>query len=90
LARGQREERREGWRFRPLKRAHSEIHRGVSLEPFAHKLGAVEIFSKITIPPNFTAEYTENAEALENPSVDCNALKLCALDDLRGDKSRGF
>ena len=46
--------------------------------------------SEITIPLSFTAECAENAEALENPSVDWNALKLCALGDLRGDKSVGF
>jgi len=37
-----------------------------------------------------TAEFTENTEASENPSVDWNVLKLCALGDLRGDKSLGF
>ena len=53
-------------------------------------MGTVEFFSEITISPNFTAECTENAEALKKPSEDCNALKLCALDDLRSDKSQGF
>jgi hypothetical protein len=43
--------------------------------------GTVEFSREITIPPNFTAECTENAEALENPSVDWNTLKLCALGD---------
>ena len=52
--------------------------------------GTVEFSSEIAIPPNFTAEYAENAEALENPSVDWNALKLCALCDLRVDKSLVF
>jgi hypothetical protein len=53
-------------------------------------LGTVEFSSEITIPLSFTAERAENAEALENPSVDWNALKLCALGDLRGDNSLGF
>jgi len=59
---------------------------------FAFYLSAlsVEFSSEITIPLSFTAERAENAEALENPSVDWNALKLCALGDLRGDKSHGF
>nr|CBH38546.1 hypothetical protein BSM_20230 [uncultured archaeon] len=52
--------------------------------------GTVEFFSEINIPPNFTAERAENAEASENPSVDWNALKLCALCDLRVDKSLVF
>jgi hypothetical protein len=52
--------------------------------------GTVEFSREITIPPNFTAECTENAEALENPSVDWNTLKLCALGDLRVDKSLVF
>jgi hypothetical protein len=33
---------------------------------------------------------SENAEALENPSVDWKTLKLCALGDLRVDKSLVF
>jgi hypothetical protein len=53
-------------------------------------MGTVEFFSEINIPPNFTAERAENAEASENPSVDWNALKLCALCDLRVDKSLVF
>ena len=52
--------------------------------------GTVEFFSKITISASFTAECAENAEASENPNVDWNVLKLCALGDLRGDKSLGF
>jgi len=52
--------------------------------------GTVEFSSEITIPLSFTAECAENADALENPSVDWNALKLCAPGDLRGDKSLGF
>jgi hypothetical protein len=47
--------------------------------------GTVEFSSEITISSSFTAECAENAEALEKPSVDCNALKLCTLGDLRGD-----
>ena len=46
---------------------------------------------EITISSSFTAECAESAEASENPSVDWNVLKLCALGDLRGDKSQtGF
>ncbi len=52
--------------------------------------GTVEFSSEITISSSFTAECAENAEASENPNVDRNVLKLCALDDLRGDKSRDF
>jgi hypothetical protein len=52
--------------------------------------GTVEFSSEIPIPLSFTAECTENAEALETPSVDWNTLKLCAVCDLRGDKSLGF
>lgn len=36
----------------------------------------VEFFSESTIPSNFTAERAENAETLENPCVDWNALVL--------------
>ncbi|MCK4730981.1 MAG: hypothetical protein KAT65_00855, partial [Methanophagales archaeon] len=35
-----------------------------------------EFSSKISIPLSFTAECAENAEALEKPSEDCNALVL--------------
>jgi len=35
----------------------------------------------------FTAERAENAEALENPSMNWKTLKLCALCDLRVDKA---
>jgi len=52
--------------------------------------GTVEFSSEITISSSFTAECAENAEASENPSVNWNGLKLCAPDDLRGDKSLGF
>ena len=52
--------------------------------------GIVEFSSELTISSSFTAERAENAEALEKPSVDWNGLKLCALGDLRGDKSLGF
>ena len=52
--------------------------------------GTADFSSKITISSSFTAECAENAEASENPNVDWNVLKLCALDDLRGDKSPGF
>jgi hypothetical protein len=52
--------------------------------------GTIDFYSEINIPPNFTAERAENAEASENPSVDWNALKLCALCDLRVDKSLVF
>ena len=31
-------------------------------------IGTVEFHSEINIPPNFTAERAENAEALEKPS----------------------
>jgi hypothetical protein len=53
-------------------------------------MGTAEISSKITISSRFTAECAENAEASENPTVDWNVLKLCALGDLRGDTSQGF
>jgi len=33
-------------------------------------MGTVEFSSEIAIPPNFTAECAENAEALESPSAD--------------------
>ena len=52
--------------------------------------GNVEFSSEITISSSFTAECAENAEASEKPSVDWNALKLCALCDLRVDKSLVF
>jgi hypothetical protein len=42
------------------------------------------------ISSNFTAERAENAEALEKPSMNWNTLKLCALCDLRVDKSLVF
>jgi hypothetical protein len=50
----------------------------------------VEFFSEITISLSFTAEYAENAEASENLSRIGTVLKLCALCDLRGDKSLDF
>ena len=50
----------------------------------------VAFFSEITISSSFNAERAENAEALEKTSVNWNALKLCALCDLRVDKSRVF
>ena len=53
-------------------------------------IGTVKFSSKITIPLSFTTDCAENAEALENLSVDWNGLKLCALGDLRGDKSLDF
>ena len=46
--------------------------------------------SENTISSSFTAECAENAEASETPNVDWNGLKLCALGDLRGDKSLCF
>ncbi len=52
--------------------------------------GTLDFSSEITISSSFTAECAENVEASENPNVDWNALKLCALGDLRGDKSLGF
>ncbi len=52
--------------------------------------GTVESSSEITIPLSFTAECAGDAEASEKPSVDENVLKLCALGDLRGDKSLDF
>ena len=52
--------------------------------------GTVEFFSEITISSSFTAERAENTEALENPRGDWNTLKLCALCDLRVDKSLVF
>ncbi len=53
-------------------------------------MGTVEFSSEITISSSFTAECAENAEASENPNVDWNVLKLCALGYHRGDKSLGF
>jgi len=53
-------------------------------------VGTVEFSSEISISSSFTAERAENAEALEKPSVDWNTLKLCALCDLRVDKSLVF
>ena len=47
-------------------------------------------FPSISFIISFTAECAENAEALEDPSVDWNALKLCSLGDLRVDKSLVF
>ena len=38
--------------------------------------GTVEFSSGITISSSFTAESAENADALENPSGDWNALVL--------------
>jgi len=55
-----------------------------------YELGAVEFSREITIASSFTAVCAENAEASECPNVDWNVLKLCALGDLRGDKSLGF
>jgi len=52
--------------------------------------GTIDFSSEITIPPNFTAERAENADTLENPSGVWNTLKLCALCDLRVDKSLVF
>ncbi|KAF5432524.1 hypothetical protein C5S36_08375 [Candidatus Methanophagaceae archaeon] len=52
--------------------------------------GTIDFSSEITIPPNFTAERAENAETLEKPSGVLNTLKLCALCDLRVDKSLVF
>ena len=52
--------------------------------------GTIDFSSEITIPPNFTAERAEYAEALEKPSGVWNTLKLCALCDLRVDKSLVF
>ena len=52
--------------------------------------GTVEFSSEITISASFTAECAENAEASENPNVDWNVLKLCAIGDLCGDKSLDF
>jgi hypothetical protein len=52
--------------------------------------GTLEFSSEITISSSFTAERAENAETLENPSVNWNTLKLCALCDLRVDKSLVF
>ena len=52
--------------------------------------GTVKFSSKITIPPNFTAERAENAETLEKTSGVWNTLKLCALGDLRVVKSLVF
>jgi hypothetical protein len=57
---------------------------------FLPPAGTVEFFSEITISSSFTAEYAENAEASENLNVDWKVLKLCALGDLRGDKSLVF
>ncbi len=48
--------------------------------------GTVDFSCEITISSSFTAECAENAEVSENPNVDWNTLKLCALGDLRGDK----
>ena len=52
--------------------------------------GTIDFSSEITIPPNFTAERAENAERLEKPSGIWNTLNLCALCDLRVDKSLVF
>ncbi len=52
--------------------------------------GTINFSSEITIPPNFTAERAENAETLEKPNGVLNTLKLCALCDLRVDKSLSF
>jgi len=52
--------------------------------------GTIDFSSEITIPPNFTAEHAEKAETLEEPSGVWNTLKLCALCDLRVDKSLVF
>jgi hypothetical protein len=70
----------------------AKIPRGDALTIRSEKglRGTVEFSSEITIPLSFTAECAENAEALENPSVEWNALKLCALGDLRVDKSLVF
>ena len=46
--------------------------------------------SEITISLSYTAEYAESAEASENPTRIGTVLKLCALCDLRGDKSLDF
>ena len=52
--------------------------------------GTIDFSSELTIPPNFTAERAENAETLEKTSGVWNTLKLCALCDLRVDKSLVF
>ncbi len=52
--------------------------------------GTVDFSSENTISASFTAECAENAEASENPNLGWNVLKLCALSDLRGDKSLDF
>jgi hypothetical protein len=53
-----------------------------------YKTCTVEFSSEITVSSSFAAECAENAEASEKPCVDWNGLKLCALDDLCGDKSQ--
>ena len=53
-------------------------------------MGTADFSSEIIISSSFTAECAENAEASEIPNLDWNVLKLCALGDLRGDKSLGF
>ena len=71
-------------------RLEAETGKAIFLDVELCYRGTVEFFSEITISSRFTAECAENAEASENPNVDWNVLKLCALSDLRGDKSLGF
>ena len=66
------------------------FHRGLPSSLFLAPQGTVDFSSEITISSSFTAEHAENAEASGNPNGDWNVLKLCALGDLRGDKSLGF
>ncbi|MEA3325322.1 MAG: hypothetical protein U9Q37_09370 [Euryarchaeota archaeon] len=64
---------------------------GICVNPACICGGTIESSSEIAIPPSFTAEHVENAEASGNPVRIETVLKTLAPSALlRGDKTLGL